>query len=189
MGKIIVTEFVTLDNVMEDPGGAEGFKYGGWSFKVKRGEEGDKVKTEETKGTAALLLGHKTYDGFAEAWPKMEGEFADMFNGLPKYVVSQEKEVREWPGGTVTVLTGDFKEEMTKLKTKVDGNLVVHGSAMLTQGLLELGLIDQMNLMVYPTVLGAGKKLFADMEEKQDFRLTRNETIGDGVVLLVYKKA
>jgi dihydrofolate reductase len=187
MGKIIVTEFVTLDGVMEDPGGAEGFKYGGWSFATSRGDEGDKFKYDETVNTEALLLGRKTYDGFAEAWPKMKNAFADKFNSMPKYVVSKDAEGADWTN--TTVLTGDLKEEVTALKQKIDGTIAVHGSAMLVQGLLELGMVDQMNLMIYPVVLGAGKKLFAEMDDKQEFKLTENKTVGDGVVLVIYEKA
>ena len=130
MAKIIVTEFVSLDGVMEDPGGAEDFKHGGWTFEIDRGE-GDKFKLDETMDTAALLLGRKTYEGFAAAWPSREGEFADKFNNMPKYVVSSTLESPEWNNSTV--LKGDVVEAVRKLKQEQDGNIVVHGSRQLAQ--------------------------------------------------------
>src|SRR5712691_10180174 len=123
MAKIIVTEFVSLDGVMEDPGGAEDFKYGGWTFEIERGE-GDKFKLDETTESDALLLGRVTYEGLAEAWPTREGEFADKFNNMPKYVVSSKLDSPEW--NNTTVLKGDVVEAVTKLKQAQDGNIVVH---------------------------------------------------------------
>src|SRR5256885_13471918 len=140
MGKIIVTEFVSLDGVMEAPGGGEGFKHAGWTFKISRGEEGDQFKLDETRETEALLLGRVTYEGFAAAWPSREGEFADKFNNMPKYVVSSTLEKPEWNNSTV--LRGDVTEEVSKLKQEQDGDIVVHGSAQLVQTLLELDLVD-----------------------------------------------
>src|SRR5919205_2654634 len=126
MATIIVTEFVSLDGVMEDPGGAEGFKYGGWTFQIERGDEGDRFKLDETMESDALLLGRKTYDGFAEAWPTREGEFADKFNNMPKYVVSSTLSEPEW--NNTTVLNGDVAAAVRKLKDEEDGTIVVHGS-------------------------------------------------------------
>src|ERR671924_1594170 len=133
MGRIVVTEFVSLDGVMEDPGGAEDFKYGGWSFEFSRGDEGDKFKLDETADSAALLLGRATYEGFADAWPSREGEFADKFNSMPKYVVSSTLENPEWTN--TTVLGGDLEQEVAKLKREQDGTIVVHGSRQLAQTL------------------------------------------------------
>src|ERR687886_1474959 len=125
MGKIVVTEFVSLDGVMEDPGGAEGFKYGGWTFEIPRGDEGDQFKLDETRASSALLLGRRTYEGFAEAWPSREGEFADKFNSMPKYVVSSTLRDPEWTNSTV--VGGDLAEEVERLKGEHENDIVVHG--------------------------------------------------------------
>src|SRR5947209_18587429 len=135
MGRIVVTEFVSLDGVMEDPGGAEAYEHGGWTFEIERGEGGDKFKLDETLEADALLLGRVTYEGFAEAWPSREGEFADKFNNMPKYVVSSTLESPSWSNSTV--LKGDVVEAVKKLKQEQDGNIVVHGSRQLAQTLLE----------------------------------------------------
>src|SRR5215207_10176124 len=140
MARIVVTEFVSLDGVMEDPGGAEDFKYGGWSFEFSRGEEGDRFKLDETMDTDALLLGRVTYQGFAKAWPSRTGEFADKFNSMPKYVVSTTLEDPEW--NNTTVIKGNVAEEVAKLKQRPGGDIVIHGSAQLVQALLEDDLID-----------------------------------------------
>src|SRR3954466_12144238 len=134
MGRIVVTEFISLDGVIEDPGGSEDFKHGGWSFAFSRGEEGDKFKLDQTMGSAGLLLGRTTYEGFADAWPSRDGEFADKFNTMPKYVVSSTLKDPEWTN--TTVLDGDLAEEVGKLREGGDGNIVVHGSAQLAQALL-----------------------------------------------------
>src|SRR5213083_2744401 len=146
MGRIVVTEFVSLDGVMEDPGGAEDFKYGGWTFEIERGE-GDKFKLDETLETDALLLGRVTYEGFAAAWPSREGEFADKFNNMPKYVVSSTLDKAEWTNSTV--LDGDVVEAVKKLRQEVEGDIVVHGSIQLAQTLLEHDLVDELRLMVF----------------------------------------
>ena len=187
MGRIVVTEFVSLDGVMEDPGGAEGFKYGGWSFEVSRGDEGDKFKLDETLSSDALLLGRVTYEGFAAAWPSRDGEFADKFNTMPKYVVSSTLENPEWNNSTV--LKGDVAEEVGKLKQAHEGDIVVHGSARLVQTLLERDLVDELRLMVYPVVLGSGKRLFGETSNKKPLRLADSKTVGDGVVILVFEPA
>jgi dihydrofolate reductase len=137
MGRIVVTEFVSMDGVMEDPGGSESFRHGGWSFEVSRGDEGDKFKLDETMASDALLLGRATYEGFAEAWPTRDGEFADRFNSMPKYVVSSTLENPEWTNSTV--LEGDLGEAVAKLKEEHEGDIVVHGSATLVQALVESG--------------------------------------------------
>jgi dihydrofolate reductase len=185
MGKIVVTEFVSLDGVMEDPGGAESFKHGGWSFEISRGDEGDKFKLDEALSADALLLGRVTFEGFAEAWPSREGEFADKFNTMPKYVVSSTLEEPEWSNSTV--LKGDLAEEVAKLKQAHDGDVVVHGSAQLAQALLEQDLVDELRLMVFPVVLGAGKRLFGDTSDKKRLRLVDSKMVGDGVAILTYE--
>jgi dihydrofolate reductase len=187
MGRIVVTEFMSLDGVVEDPGGAEDFKYGGWSFEFARGEEGDKFKLDEALDSEALLLGRVTYEGFAAAWPSRDGEFADKFNDMPKYVVSSTLEDPEWNNSTV--LTGDVTEEVAKLKQAQDGDIVVHGSAQLVQTLLERDLVDELRLMVFPVVLGSGKRLFGDTSDKKGLRLADSKTVGDGVAILIYEPA
>jgi dihydrofolate reductase len=184
MGKIIVTEFVSLDGVMEDPGGSEGTRHGGWSFEIDRGDEGGKFKLDETMASESLLLGRVTYEGFAEAWPTRDGEFADKFNGMPKYVVSSTLEEPEWTN--TTVLRGDVVDEVAKLKGDVEGEIVVHGSARLAQTLLEHDLVDEVRLMVYPVVLGSGKRLFGE-GGKKPLRLVESRVVGDGVAILVYQ--
>jgi dihydrofolate reductase len=160
MGKIVVTEFVSLDGVIEDPGGSEDFEHGGWTFEIDRGEEGNRFKLEETFEAEAQLLGRITYEGFAEAWPSREGEFADKFNEMPKYVVSSTMGTAEWKNSTV--LDGDVAEDVAKLKDEVDGVILVAGSAQLVQALIEHDLVDELRLMVFPVVLGAGKRLFGE---------------------------
>jgi dihydrofolate reductase len=185
MGRIVVTEFVSLDGVMEDPGGAEGYKHGGWTFEFDRGE-GDEFKLEETRDTDALLLGRRTYEGFAAAWPSREGEFADKFNSMPKYVVSSTLRDPEWNNSTV--LEGELAEEAAKLRASIQGNIVVHGSAQLVQALIEHDLVDELRLMVYPIVLGGGKRLFAETSEKKPMRLSSARPVGDGITILVYER-
>jgi dihydrofolate reductase len=187
MGRIVVTEFVSLDGVMEDPGGSENFAQGGWSFKISRGDEGDKFKLDETFASEALLLGRVTYEGFAEAWPSRDGEFADKFNNMPKYVVSSTLGDPEWNNSTV--LRGDLVEEVRKLKQDQDGDIVVHGSARLVQTLIEHDLVDELRLMVYPVVLGSGKRLFGETSDKKPLRLVESKVVGDGVSILIYRPA
>jgi dihydrofolate reductase len=185
MARIVVTEFVSLDGVMEDPGGSEDFKHGGWAFAFSRGEEGDKFKVDETMGSDALLLGRRTYEGFADAWPGREGEFADRFNSMPKYVVSSTLSDPGWTNSTV--LDGDVVEAVTKLREQPGGDIVVHGSAQLAQTLLANDLVDEVRLMVFPVVLGAGKRLFGDTDDKKPLRLTDSRVVGDGVAIMVYE--
>jgi dihydrofolate reductase len=185
--RLVVTEFVSLDGVMEDPGGSENFEHGGWSFEFKRGEEGDKFKLDEAMEADALLLGRATYEGFAAAWPSREGEFADKFNGMPKYVVSSTLEQAEWNNSTV--LRGDLVDEVSKLRQAPGGDIVVHGSARLVQTLIEHDLVDELRLMVFPVVLGSGKRLFGETSDKKRLRLTDSKTVGDGVAILIYEPA
>jgi dihydrofolate reductase len=187
VGRIVVTEFVSLDGVMEDPGGAEDFKYGGWTFEISRGDEGDQFKLDETLAADALLLGRVTYEGFAAAWPSREGEFADKFNTMPKYVVSSKLEDPEWTN--TTVLKGNIAESVGKLKQERDGEIVVHGSAQLANELLEQDLVDELRLMVFPVVLGSGKRLFGETTDKKSLKLVDSKVVGDGVAILIYERA
>jgi dihydrofolate reductase len=186
MGRIVITEFVSLDGVMEDPGGSEDFEHGGWSFEISRGEEGDKFKMDEALDSDALLLGRRTYEGFAEAWPERSGEFADKFNEMPKYVVSSTLKDPEWNNSTV--LQGDLAEAVARLKAEHDGDVVVHGSASLAEALLDQDLVDELRLMVFPVVLGSGRRLFGD-SGKKPLELADSKIVGDGVAILVYRPA
>jgi dihydrofolate reductase len=187
MGRIVVTEYVSLDGVMEAPGGGEDFRHAGWTFEIDRGQEGDEFKLDEALDAEALLLGRVTYEGFAAAWPSMEGEFADKFNSMPKYVVSSTLEEPEWNNSTV--LKGDVVEEVSKLRQGLDGDIVVHGSAQLVQTLLEHDLVDELRVMVFPVVLGTGKRLFGDTSDKKRLRLVDSKMIGDGIAILIYEPA
>jgi dihydrofolate reductase len=187
MGRIVVTEFASLDGVVEDPGGSEDFEYGGWSFEYSRGDEGDRFKLDEALGADALLLGRVTYEGFAEAWPSREGEFADKFNNMPKYVVSSTLSDPDWTNSTV--LEGDLKEAVSKLREQHEGDVVVHGSVQLVQSLLEEDLVDELRLMVFPVVLGRGKRLFGETSDRKPLKLTDSKIVGDGVAILVYEPA
>jgi dihydrofolate reductase len=185
VGRIVVTEYVSLDGVMQAPGGGEDFQHAGWTFEIDRGEEGDKFKLDETLESKALLLGRVTYEGFAAAWPSMEGEFADKFNSMPKYVVSSTLQQPEWTNSTV--LKGEVVEEVAKLRQRLDGDIVVHGSAQLVQTLIEHDLVDQLRVMVFPVVLGTGKRLFGGTSDKKRLRLVDSKTVGDGVAILIYQ--
>ena len=185
MARVVVSEFVTLDGVFEDPGGSEGDERGGWAFRFERGEEGDRFKLEETMGSDALLLGRRTFEEFAKHWPSREGEFADRFNGLTKYVVSSTLTDPEsvWSNSQVVTL-----DDVAGLRDREGGDIVVHGSGRLVQGLLERGLVDELRLMVFPTVLGAGRKLFGDSPAEQPLALVSSRQVGgDGVAILVYQ--
>ena len=186
MGKLLVSQFVTVDGVFEDPGGSEGFERGGWAFDFDRGADGDKFKLDELMGSDALLLGRVTYEGFAEAWPSREGEFADKFNGMAKYVVSSTLDKPEW--NNTTVITGDVGKEIDALKQRVDGAILVNGSAQLVSALVEHDLVDEYRLMVFPVVLGAGKRLFTDGIARRRLQLEQTTPVGsDGVLILVYR--
>ena len=188
MGKIAITEFISLDGVIEDPGGAEDYKYGGWSFEFDRGDEGDKFKLDETMASDALLLGRRTYEGFADAWPKRDGEFADKFNNMPKYVVSSTLSDPDWTN--TTVIGSNLDEEVPKLRDQHDGDVVVHGSAQLAQALIAGDLADELRLMVFPVVLGSGKRLFGETPDKKTFKLADSKQVGkDGVTILTYTRA
>jgi dihydrofolate reductase len=178
MGRIVVTEFITLDGVIEDPGGAEKSERGGWAFKFDSGEEGGKVKNDELMASDAQLLGRVTYEGFAAAWPTMEGtgEFGEKMNGMPKFVVSSTLEDPEW--NNTTVVKGDLGEIVADLKGRFEGDILVAGSAQLVQGLLARDLVDELHLMVYPLALGGGKRLFADDADTSSLQLVEARQTG-----------
>src|SRR4051812_3760467 len=169
MGNVIVSEFITLDGVVDDPGGAEGFDRGGWAFEFSRGDDGDQFKLDEVASADALLLGRTTYEGFAAAWPEREGEFADKFNNMPKYVVSTTMGEPEWNNSTV--ISSDVAGEVAKVKERHDGDILVNGSAQLVRELIDHGLVDEIRLMVFPTVLGAGKRLFLEGDAPANLKL------------------
>ena len=183
MSRIVVSQFVTLDGVFEDPGGSEGIDRGGWAFRYERGEEGDRFKLDEVMAADGLLLGRVTYAGFAAAWPSRTDEFgfADKFNNMPKYVVSSTLTDPEWNNTRVVTL-----DELPEL----EGELLVNGSGQLVQALLERGLVDELRLMVFPTVLGNGRRLFGETPSELPFRLVKSTPVGeDGVTILVYQPA
>jgi dihydrofolate reductase len=187
MARVIVTEFVTLDGVFEDPGGAEDFDRGGWAFQFERGEDGDKFKLDETMDSEALLLGRRTFEGFAQHWPSREGEFADKFNNSTKYVVSSTLADPEsvWSNSHVVSL-----DDVARLRDGDGGDIVVHGSGTLVRTLLERGLVDELRLMVFPVVLGGGKHLLDELTSATALRLVESRPVGpDGVVILIYEPA
>jgi dihydrofolate reductase len=189
MGKIVVTEFVSLDGVIEAPGGGEDYKHAGWTFEIDRGEEGDKFKLDELVEAEAQLLGRVTYEGFAAAWPTIEdgAGFAEKMNSMPKYVVSSTLREASWNNSTI--LDGELADEVAKLHREIDGVILVAGSAQLVQGLLERDLVDELRLMVFPVVLGEGKRLFGDVSAKKPLNLVDSKTLGDGIALLTYEPA
>ena len=188
MGKLVVTEFVSVDGVFEDPGGAEDYEHGGWTFEYDRGDDGNQFKLDEVMESDVQLLGRVTYEGFAEAWPSREGPFADKLNNDPKYVVSTTLKDPEWQN--TTVISENVPEEISKLKDQTDGVILVAGSGTLVNTLLENDLVEQLNLMVFPTVLGRGRRLFGEDADRRKLRLTDSRTVGsDGVLVLVYEKA
>jgi len=185
---IVVTEFVSLDGVMEAPGGEPGFKYPGWTFEFDRGDDGNQFKLDETRSADALLIGRRTYESFAGAWPQREGEFADKFNAMPKFVVSSTLEDPEWNNTTV-LGSGDATTQVRRLKERFDGELQVPGSHRLVQELIAGDLVDQINLMVFPVILGTGKKAFEAAPEKLNLRLTESKVVVEGVLVLRYARA
>jgi len=186
MGKIVVTEFISLDGVMQAPGG-EDFKYPGWTFEFDRGDDGNKFKVDEAMEADALLLGRKTYESFAGAWPEREGEFADKFNEMPKYLVSSTITDPDW--NNTTRLEGDVAEAVRKLRDEVDGIIQVPGSKQLVDELMENDLVDQVNLMIFPVVLGTGFRVFGEYSDRKVMRLVDSTTVGDGIVVLIYERA
>ena len=190
MRRVIVSEFVSLDGVIEDPGGAGEFDRGGWSFRFDRGPEGDKFKFDELAAADALLLGRKTYEGFAAAWPQMEeqtGEYGAWMNGYPKHVASRTlREPLEW---NATLIGEDLAEEVSKLKQQDGKDILIFGSGDLVNTLMEHDLIDEYRLMVFPVVVGKGKPLFGDAGETKDMRLVDTKSLGSGVIVLTYEPA
>jgi dihydrofolate reductase len=193
MGKIVVTEFISLDGVIEDPGGSEDFEYGGWSFEYDRGEDGDQFKMDELNDADAALLGRVTYEGFAAAWPERagdedEGGFAEKINSMPKYVVSTTINDPGWQNSHL--ISENVPEEVEKLKGTYEGDIQVAGSATLVKTLLENDLVDQWNLMVFPTILGSGKRLFADGVPRRKLKLVEDRGVGsDGIRVEIYERA
>ena len=188
MGKLVVTEFVSIDGVFEDPGGAEKYEYGGWTFEYDRGEDGDKFKMHELMEADVQLFGRRTYDGFAKAWPSREGPFAEKINNGPKYVVSHTLTNPEWQN--TTVISGDAVEGVSKLKAETDGTILVAGSGTLVRALLAADLVDELRLMVFPTILGRGQRLFPDGIDRLKLQLAESQTVGtDGVQVQVYTRA
>jgi dihydrofolate reductase len=186
MGKIVVSQFISVDGVIEDPGGSEGWDRGGWAFKFERGPEGDQFKLDEVMAAEALLLGRVTYEGFAEAWPSREGEFADKFNNMPKYVVTTTLENPDWNNSTV--IKGDVAAGVAKLKDEHDGDILVNGSAQLVKTLAENDLVDEYRLMVFPTVLGAGKRLVEDTTGPAALELADSKPAGECLILVYEPK-
>ena len=196
MGKIVVTQFVSVDGVSDDPAGVEGFERGGWTLApdsdgervALRGEEGEEFNASEPRDSSALLLGRKTYEVFAGVWPQQEGRpLADNLNSMPKYVVSSTLEDAEWNNSTV--LNGETTEEVERLKRDIDGDILVYGSTQLVHTLVEHGLVDELRLLVHPVVVGAGKRLFGETSAKRPLRLVDTRTVGEGVVIQTYESA
>jgi dihydrofolate reductase len=185
MGKIVISENVSLDGVIEDPTGAEGLSVGGWFFETDRGEDGEKFTLDKTLGTEALLLGRRSYGFFAATWPSRGGELADKMNSLPKYVVSSTLEDPAWNNSTV--LKGDVVAEVAKLKDELEGEIVVPASFQLVHTLIEHDLVDELRLKIFPVVLGTGERLFGETSDKKPMRLVDTQTLGDGVAFLTYE--
>jgi dihydrofolate reductase len=186
MGKIVISENLSLDGIIEDPTGVEGLSVGGWFWETDRGEDGEKFTLDKTLGTEALLLGRRTYELFAATWPSRGGELADKMNSLPKYVVSSTLEDPDWNNSTV--LTGDPVDEISTLKQELDGEIVVLGSPQLARTLIEHDLVDELRLMIYPVVLGAGARLFGATSDKKPMRLVGTQNVGDGITILTYDR-
>jgi dihydrofolate reductase len=186
MGRIVVTEFVSIDGVFEDPGGAENYEHGGWTFEYEGGDDFGKFKFDELMESEAQLLGRRTYDEFVKHWPGATDPFADKLNADPKYVVSTTLTDPEWQN--TTVLAG--VEDVAKLRDETSGTILVHGSGQLVGSLLGAGLVDELRLMVYPTVLGRGKRLFPDGIDRLKLRLVESRPIGeDGIEARIYRRA
>jgi dihydrofolate reductase len=187
MGKLVVTEFVSVDGVFEDPGGSEDYEHGAWTFEYDRGDEGNKFKMDELMEAEVQLLGRVTYEGFADAWPSREDPFADKLNSDPKYVVSTTLKDPKWQN--TTVISDNVVEEIAKLRERTEGTILVAGSAKLVQTLLDADLVDGLRLMVFPTILGRGKRLFPDGIDRLKLRLTDARPVGpDGVVVQTYER-
>ena len=188
MGRLVVTEFVSIDGVFEDPGGVEGYEHGGWTFEYDRGEDGDKFKLDELMEAQVQLLGRVTYEGFAEAWPSREGPFADKLNSDLKCVVSTTLKDPQWEN--TSVISDHVVEQISKLKDETEGVILVAGSGTLVRTLLEKNLVDELRLMIFPTILGRGKRLFPDGIDRLKLKLAESKTVGpDGVQVQIYQRA
>jgi dihydrofolate reductase len=191
MGKIVISENVSLDGVVQDPTGEEGFRHGGWFGQIgnKDRDEWIKLELEEALGAEALLLGRRTDEWFATRWLSRSGEWADRLNSMPKYVVSSTVEEPRWSNSAVkgTVLKGDVVNEVSKVKQELDGDIVVYASSQLVHTLMEHDLVDELRLTVYPFVLGAGERLFGETSDKKSMRLVRTRTLGEALVHLTYE--
>ena len=187
MGKIVVTTNVSLDGVVQDPDGQEGFRLGGWfgQFGGKDLEGWAQVETDEALHAEAMLLGRKSDDWFATRWLERTGEWADKLNSLPKYVVSSTLKEAKWTNSTV--LNGDLVKEVSKLKQEIDGDILIYASYQLVRTLIEHGLVDEFRLVIFPVLLGDGERLFGDASDKTPLRLVSTQTIGDGLPLLTYE--
>jgi dihydrofolate reductase len=185
--RLVVSEFVSLDGVMEDPGGAEDFDRGGWAFQFDRGAEGDKFKLDEVLESDALLLGRRTYQGFAAAWPSRTDDigFADKMNSMAKFVVSTTLEEAPWSNSMV--IKGNVAEEVSKLKRESGQKILVAGSRTLVRTLIEHDLVDEFRLMIFPILLGSGKRLFDDPGRATALSLVDSKTVGSGVLILTYE--
>jgi dihydrofolate reductase len=189
MGKVVVTEFISLDGVIEDPGGSEGMKNGGWTFTFDAGEEYGTFKFGELMAADAQLLGRVTYEGFAKAWPTMEGtgEFGVRMNAMPKYVVSSTLADASWENSTI--ISADLPREVAALRERYEGDVLVAGSAQLVQGLLEADLVDELRLLTFPVLLGGGKRLFGELREQKRLAVQETKQLGDGVTLTIYARS
>jgi dihydrofolate reductase len=188
MGKLVVTEFLSVDGVFEDPGGAEDFEHGGWTFEYDRGDDGNAFKLDELMDAEAQLLGRVTYEGFAAAWPSREGPFADKLNSDPKYVVSTTLTEPTWHN--TEVISDDVVARISKLKEDTPGSILVSGSGTLVATLLGADLVDELRLMIFPTILGTGRRLFPDGIERLKLELVETRTVGsEGVQVQVYARA
>lgn len=188
MSKLVVSEFVSIDGVMEDPGGGESFERGGWAFQFERGPEGDRFKYEELMAAGAMLLGRVTYEGFAQAWPNMQtDEFGKKMNSMPKYVFSSTLQSADWNNSTI--ISGDLAERVTELRQSVEGDILVAGSARLVHALTDLGLVEEYRLMVYPILLGDGKRMFADTNQTHSLRMVDSKPLDSGILALTYQPA
>ena len=185
MGKIVMSDNASLDGVIEDPAGDEGFERGGWVGRIAALPELAKVTLDEALGTEALLLGRRSYEWFAARWPSRSGELADRLNSLPKYVVSSTLEDPEWNNSTV--LQGDVVDQVARLKRELNGEINVPASFQLARTLIEHDLIDELRLKIFPVVLGAGARLFGETGDKKRLRLVDAQTIGEGVAFLTYE--
>jgi dihydrofolate reductase len=187
MGKVIVSENITLDGVIQDPSADEGFERGGWVGKVTDRKEAGQVLVEETLTAEAELYGRRTYEFLASRWPDRDGPLADRLNSMPKYVISSTLEDPEW--SNTTVLAGDAVEEVSKLKREIDGEILIPASIQLVRTLFEHDLVDELRLMVFPVVLGAGERLFAETSEKKPMRLLGVRTLDDELAYVTYALA